>query len=311
MDVKDGKTTLFPNGHFYSPVVDTDELRARAEELWHRREELLPGIDFNLPAQRYVLEHVFPRHFPKFDYVAQQKDAIDAGGRQTYFIDNDQFSHIDAAALFVLLCELQPRRIVEAGSGFSTLLMVDVRNRFLAPGARIECIEPYPREFLLDPTYGISLVQKKIQDVPLSYFESIEAGDFLFIDTSHVCKTGSDVNYLFLKILPRLRPGVYVHVHDIFLPEEYPFRWVIEENRSWNEQYLLQAFLINNPKVKVLFGSGFARVMLTQQARDAVQGRVEIHGGSFWFQTIGDKSDGAFSTSSALQGAVPSEHEPA
>lgn len=285
MDAKDSKTSLFPNGHFYSPVVDTDELRGREGELWRRR-EVLPGIDLNPSAQRYVLEQVFPRHFPKFDYGAQQQDAVDAEGRQAYFTDNDQFSHIDAAALFVLLCELQPKRVVEVGSGFSTLLMVDVRNRFLGEGTRIECIEPYPREFLRDPAYGISLIESKIQNVPLAYFESLQSGDVLFIDTSHVCKTGSDVNHLFLEILPRLQPGVYVHVHDIFLPEEYPHSWAIDENRSWNEQYLLQAFLINNAKVKVLFGTGFARTAFLQQAKDAVQGKLELYGGSFWFRTV-------------------------
>lgn len=280
--------TLFESGHFYSPVVDTEDVRGRAKELWRYRQSL-PGIDLNPQSQMRVLSEWFPRHFPRFDYPRLQDEAIDVEGRQRYFIENDQFSHIDAAALFVMLCELKPRRVVEVGSGFSTLLMVDVRDRFLPPGTKIECIEPYPREFLKDPAYGISLVQKKIQDVELTYFDGLKAGDFLFIDTSHVCKTGSDVNHLFLEVLPRLAPGVYVHVHDIFLPEEYPVPWVIDENRSWNEQYLLQAFLIHNSRVRVVYSTGYARSVLTDEARKAVEERLEIYGGSFWFQIVDDR----------------------
>lgn len=285
MDLRNSKTSLFENGHFYSPVVDTEELRGREGQLWARR-ETLPGIDFRPDAQRHVLEQVFPRHFSKFDYVSRQEDSFDGDGRQRYFVDNDQFSHIDAAALLVLMCELQPRKIIEVGSGFSTLLMVDVRDRFLEHRVDIECIEPFPREFLKDPAYCISLVEAKVQDVPAQHFDRLESGDFLFIDTSHVSKTGSDVNYLFLEILPRLRPGVIVHIHDVFLPEEYPFPWVMEENRSWNEQYLLQAFLIDNPRIEMLYGTGYVRTALLEEARKAVEGKLEIYGGSLWFRVI-------------------------
>jgi hypothetical protein len=281
--------TLFPNGHFYSPVVDAGELRERKAALWRQR-DVLPGIDLNPESQRRFLEESFPRHFSGFTYPRAPEDAVDARGRQRYFVDNDQFSHIDAGALFVMLCELRPKRVVEVGSGFSTLLMVDVRDRLLDGASIIECVEPYPRHFLLDPAYGISLIQEKVQDVAPEYFEGLESGDVLFIDTSHVSKTGSDVNRLVLDILPRLKPGVYVHVHDIFLPEEYPPSWVLDENRSWNEQYLLQAFLINNSKAKVLYATGYARSVLTPLARTAVAGKLEIYGGSFWFRVIGDEA---------------------
>src|SRR5688500_4231982 len=171
MNSRDSKSTLFDNGHFYSPVVDTDEVRRRTTEWWRHRESL-PGIAMTPKSQRCVLEQSFPRHFPNVTYPRTAGEAVDADGRQWYFVDNDQFSHIDAAALFVLMCELKPKRVVEVGSGFSTLLMADVRNRFLPAGTRIECVEPYPRHFLLDPAYGISLVQEKVQEVPLEYFES-------------------------------------------------------------------------------------------------------------------------------------------
>ena len=234
-DPKPKIETLFENGHFYSPVVDPGELRARQAQIWSRRESPA-GIDFNREAHLELLATAFPKHLPNFNYPMAAADAVDGDGRQWYYLDNDQFSNLDAVSLFVMLCEIQPERVIEIGSGFSSLLMADVRRRFLRPTATIQCIEPYPREFLRDKGYGLELIESKLQDVPLGFFESLEPGDVLFIDSSHVSKTGSDVNYFFFDIVPRLPAGVYVHVHDIFLPNDYPFDWAVEQNRSWNEQ---------------------------------------------------------------------------
>jgi len=176
-------------------------------------------------------------------------------------------------------------RVIEVGSGFSSLLMADIRRRFFPEGLEIQCIEPYPRDFLRDPAYGLELIESKVQDVPLSFFESLQANDVLFIDSSHVAKTGSDVNYLVFEILPRLPSGVNVHIHDIFLPHDYPFRWVVEENRSWNEQYLVQAYLMFNQRTKVLFGSAYANTVLVDETLKALDGKVQLSGGSLWFQT--------------------------
>lgn len=275
---------LFEIGHFYSPIVNPGELRSRANEIWRPRDKLA-GIDFRPEMQLQVLERMFPEHFPHFNYPVAAVDAVDGDGRQWYFLDNDQFSNFDAASLFVLMRELRPKRVIEVGSGFSSLLMADVRRRFFPDACKIQCIEPYPREFLLDSGYGLELINSKVQDVPLSFFESLEAGDFLFIDSSHVSKTGSDVNYLIFEVLPRLAAGIFVHIHDIFLPSDYPLSWVIEENRSWNEQYLLQAYLMFNNKAHVVFGAGYARDVLIEQTRQAIQGKVDLYGGSFWFQT--------------------------
>ena len=88
-------------------------------------------------------------------------------------------------------------------------------------------------------------------------FTSLRENDILFIDSSHVCKIGSDVQFEFLEILPRLAPGVVVHVHDIFLPFEYPKTWVKDWHRFWNEQYLLQAFLCGNREFEVLWAGAW------------------------------------------------------
>lgn len=277
--------SLFENGHFYSPVVNPTDIEARRNEIWNWPQGAA-GIDFNREAQLDLLEHVFPKHLPNFNYPKAAADAVDDQGRQGYFLDNDQFSNLDAVCLFVMLCDVQPKRVIEIGSGFSSLLMADVRRRFLAPEAVIQCIEPYPREFLRDSSHGLELVQSQVQHVPLNFFQTLSPGDILFIDSSHVSKTGSDVNYLMFQVLPRLPTGVYVHIHDIFLPNDYPYKWVVEENRSWNEQYVVQAYLMFNPKVRVVFGSSYANSVLPEQTAQALKiARIPPFGGSLWLQT--------------------------
>ncbi|MGH8033008.1 MAG: class I SAM-dependent methyltransferase [Luteimonas sp.] len=274
--------TLFDNGHFYSPVVDPSLIRDRVGEIWRDRPQIL-GIDFNRAAHLKLLS-AFPRWLKDFNYPMAADDATDAEGRPGFFLENDQFSNIDARALFVMLREFKPRRVIEVGSGFSSLLMADVKRRFL-PLLSLQCIEPYPRSFLHDTSYGLELVKSKVEHVPMAFFESLRKGDFLFIDSSHVSKTGSDVNYLLFEVIPRLRPGVLVQVHDIFLPQDYPFEWVVKDNRSWNEQYLLQAYLMFNPKTRVVFGSSYVYHALPQEAADAIGPGVSTFGGSLWFET--------------------------
>jgi hypothetical protein len=180
--------------------------------------------------------------------------------------------------------------MIEVGGGYSSLLAMDVNERFLRNSLEFTCIEPYPRAFLRSGRPGLTeLVEERVENLPCEVFERLGAGDILFIDSSHVCKTGSDVHHLFLQVLPRLRPGVRVHVHDVFLPVEYPEEWVLGENRSWNEQYLLQAMLTHSARYRVIFGSSHAAVQYPERVEAALglpRGRV-FGGGSFWFETRG------------------------
>lgn len=273
---------LFEAGHFYSPVVQPTDVDSDSS-LWVRR-EALPGIDFRPASHLQVLEEFFPRHTPRFDYPMQASEALGEGGKQGFFLGNDQYSHFDAAVLFVLMCEFKPRRVIEVGSGFSSLLMSDVARRFLPDGCAITCIEPFPKDFLQDPHYGLQLVREKVQTLPLSFFDALQAGDLLFIDSSHVAKTGSDVNFLLLEVLPRLPPGVLVHVHDVFLPQEYPRSWVVHDNRSWNEQYMLRALLTHNDRMEVVFGTEYAKVALPEQTFKALES-IKPWAGSLWLRT--------------------------
>ena len=161
--------------------------------------------------------------------------------------------------------------MIEVGSGYSSLLSADINQRFLGGKMDFRCIEPYPRKFLKTGFDGLTeLIVSPVEAVPIGIFESLQASDVLFIDSSHVSKTGSDVNYLLLEILPRLNPGVVIHIHDVFLPGEYPEEWVLKHRRSWNEQYLVQALLIHSSGFEVLFSCSYAFSRFRDSVRDAL-----------------------------------------
>ncbi|MEP6998687.1 MAG: class I SAM-dependent methyltransferase, partial [Betaproteobacteria bacterium] len=192
----------FPPGHFYSPVVDPRTVeRAR---VWPYRPDLL-GIDFNDASHVRILRDEFPRFMHGFDYPS----ALDVTPTlSSFFRDNAQFAMLDAPALFVLLQAFKPAQIVEVGSGFSSLLMADVNRRFLGGDVSISCIDPYPPPFLRRPIDGIArVIERRVQDLSLGHFTDLRAGDLLFVDSSHVAKTDSDVNFLFFEVFPRLASG--------------------------------------------------------------------------------------------------------
>ncbi len=273
--------TCHPNGHFYSPVVDPAELNAT--RVWPPKPEIL-GIDFDDASHERILCEIFPRWMPHYDYREHLDEAMPAA---QFYTQNPAFSWLDARAYFVLLNEWRPRKLMEVGSGYSTLLAADINRRFLDNSLDITCIEPYPRDFLRDGVPGVSrLLEEKVQNVALDEFTALEAGDILFIDSSHVAKTGSDVNFLYFDVLPRLASGVRVHIHDIFLPHDYPREWVLDENRSWNEQYLLRALLMHSSAFRVVFGCSYAFWRfpdLVQAALAHPRGHA-FAGGSIWIE---------------------------
>jgi hypothetical protein len=269
------------NGHFYSPVVDPATLNAA--RVWPQHPQLL-GIDFNDASHQSILRETFPRFMVDYDYPEHETAKL-----TRFYTQNPLFSWLDSRTLFVLLRAWQPRHLIEVGSGFSTLLAADVNHRFLDNATEITCIEPYPQEFLRQGIAGITrLIEAKVQDVPLVEFDRLHAGDILFVDSSHVAKTDSDVNFIFFEILPRLAKGVRIHFHDIFLPHDYPREWVIEENRSWNEQYLLRALLMHSSAFRLLFGGSYAHWRFPELVRDALahpKGHI-LAGSSLWIERV-------------------------
>lgn len=274
-----GIKLLFPIGHFYSPIADPNDIRAREMEIWARRDAML-GINLNVAAQLALLKELSP-HLAGINYPVEQQ-----ANPRVYFYDNDQYPVLDAEFLYAALCYFQPRRMIEVGSGFSSLITADVNRRIFNRQLDFCCIEPYPRQFLIDGVDGITrLVCQKVEEVDTTFFDRLEAGDILFIDSSHVSKVGSDVNHLFFCILPRLKEGVLVHIHDIFLPDEYPKEWVIDQGRNWNEQYLLRAFLQYNSDWEIVWAAHFMATRYTEEVSSIFLRFPRLGGGgSFWLR---------------------------
>jgi hypothetical protein len=270
--------------HFYQPIPDT---RSLPETLWSRPSELI-GIDMNQRAQLNLL-----RTFSKFRDEFDRFPTAPPAERDRFYLGNGLFDGVDALVAYCMVRHFQPRLIIEVGSGFSSLALGEAssKNGF----APIICIEPSPRDFLRRGFPGLqTLIEKNVQEINLEFFSQLQSGDILFIDSSHAVKIGGDVNYLFLEILPRLKPGVIVHVHDIFLPFEYRRDWVMDEFRFWSEQYLLQAFLSFNLEFEILMANryvahkyvddlkvAFANLANLEAGRPA---SVRWRGGSFWMR---------------------------
>jgi hypothetical protein len=272
-----------PPGHFYSPIVDPAELAARRDTIWPRAPEIL-GIDFRPSEHRRILTEVFPRFAADYRYPDHESETT---SEDQFYTGNSQFSWLDSRALFVFLRELRPKRVIEVGSGFSSLLTADVNRRWFDGSIDVECIEPYPRPFLERGVPGLTrLTRERVENLDVDLFTKLEPNDILFIDSSHVAKTGSDVNFLYFEVLPRLRSGVRIHVHDIFLPADYPQSWVLHENRSWNEQYVLRALLMHSTAFRVMFACNYAFMRFPELVATAigVEPGKGFGGGSCWIE---------------------------
>ena len=231
--------------HHYQPIPDT---RAIPEQTWSKKTVI--GVDLNLSGQLRLLRSQFPAYKDEYNLIPIQKEKGNSG----FYIQNGRFEGLDPYAAYCLIRYFKPHRIMEIGGGYSSLLMA--RAALRNGSTRLETVEPYPVDFLEAGFPGLAVLHKeKVESLPFSFFDSLGYNDILFIDSSHVVKTGGDVNYLFLEILPRLKPGVIVHVHDINFPFDYPRNWVIDRQRFWSEQYLLQGFLTYNSEFEVLFSS--------------------------------------------------------
>ena len=270
--------------HFNQPIPDT---RSLPETVWSRPSELV-GIDMNEPRQRELL-----RSFSRFRDEYQRFPTGPTKEQNRFYLGNRLFDGVDALVAYCMVRHFQPRLIIEVGSGFSSLALGEAASKNGC--TPIICIEPFPRDFLRKGFPGLqTLIEKNVQEINLEFFSQLQSGDILFIDSSHTVKVGGDVNYLFLEVLPRLKPGVIVHVHDIFLPFEYRRDWVVDEFRFWSEQYLLQAFLSFNLEFEVLMANRylahkyrddlkvtFANLANLEAVRPSSLGWV---GGSFWMR---------------------------
>jgi predicted O-methyltransferase YrrM len=249
----------YPPGHFASPLPDHDEIERRHPAL--ARAENLPGIELRETEQLDLLGTIAGLA-RRIEFPAEPADG------HRYHFENAFYSYGDALLLSGMLQHLRPRRVIEVGSGFSSALMLDLRERSDAK-PELTFIEPFPTRLqaLLKPGDRATVIESPVQAVPLALFESLEANDVLFIDSSHVSKIGSDVNHLFFEVLPRLRAGVFVHVHDIFWPFEYPKAWY-DLGWAWNEAYLLRAMLAGGRRFRIRLFSSYLEAKRSDVLRD-------------------------------------------
>jgi hypothetical protein len=271
-----------PPGHFYSPHPSLLDLEAGGYSAAVDSSEVTVGIELNLAAQLTFFTEA-ARAAPRGPWHAEHR----AGLRHYY--SNDFFRFGDSNSVYHMASKFRPARIIEIGSGFSTACWLDSIDA-LGLRTSIACIEPHPnRLFQLcstdDLSSRIKLHKQPLQAMPGEMFEQLERNDILFIDSTHVSKCNSDVNCLFFSILPRLKPGVVVHFHDIFWPFEYPLGWY-REGRTWNEAYLLRAFLQFNAAFEILrFNSCLAQKFPDELAEYDPR-YVSDGGGSIWLLRV-------------------------
>lgn len=267
--------TFYPPGHYYSSIHSSDDL---LEYNTPSVDEPIPAVDMNVAQQQKWFD-LFIADADKVIFPAKQQEGF------RYYFENDYFGYNDGIICQLLIHQLKPKKIIEVGSGFSSALMLDMNDRFFNNSIDLKFIEPYPERLnsLLKPGEKIELFETTIQKMDLKFFEQLEANDILFIDSTHVSKYGSDVNKLFFEILPLLKKGVFIHVHDIHWAFEYHLPW-LQEGRAWNENYILRAFLQYNDAFSIQFFNSFAEKCFQNQFAQKLPEALKSKGGSIWLK---------------------------
>lgn len=266
------KLGVFPIvNHYYDPLFDYRKAGNRKSK---------STLAFNDAVQLALLEQL------NFDHELtttpkHQTDTIE------FHFNNGSFEDKDARLYYSIIRKNKPARIIEVGSGFSTLMAVKAvsKNKTEGSACEIICIEPYEMPYL--EKLNVKLIRKKVEDLDDSLFSALEANDILFIDSSHIIRTGGDVERLLLSIVPQVKSGVWIHIHDIFLPEDYPAHWLRDEFRMWNEQYLLEALLIGNPNFEIVFALNYLFINFPDKLLATFPGNLSKGDGgpgSFWIR---------------------------
>jgi hypothetical protein len=241
---------VFPiRDHYYEPLFNPAHLRKPLSE-----DRELPAIDWNVAEQLSVMQN--------FQFNHELKTfAVDGQNNRQFYYNNAMFGSGDAEYLYNVIRFFKPRRLIEIGSGQSTLLAMHAieENRRNDPASVCEhiCIEPYEAAWLDE--LAVKVIREPVEIIDKELFENLKVNDILFIDSSHMIRAQGDVLFEYLEILPILNSGVLVHIHDIFSPRDYPDEWISQQVRFWNEQYLLEAFLSFNSAFKIVGALNFLK----------------------------------------------------
>ena len=293
----------FMPGAFYSPIPSISEVKefifdslktetspielnlavaVGSPPRWKLKTETLPAIELN-PSKQLKLLDTFERFYQELPFTDKKREDI------RYYYNNGSYSYSDAIILYSMIRHLKPGSIIEVGSGFSSSVMLDTNELFMDNQISFTFIEPYPQllESLLikDDRKNVTIYEKRLQEIPMTVFKELRENDILFIDSTHVAKFNSDVNYAIHNILPSLAGGVYIHFHDIFYPFEYPLDWLLE-GRAWNEQYMLRAFLEYNKAFEVVMFNTYLTEMYEATIKNRFPLLYKNTGGSIWIKKL-------------------------
>lgn len=280
--IEDTGVKVVPN-NFYSNIPSIQEIE-NSYEYTDIEKSVPPYGECNIFSEpettRQLLEELVVY---SSEFVPQNDDDEDAP--EGFFWNNTQFSYSDAMSYYAFIRHFKPKKIVEIGSGFSTLIAIDAIQK--NGSGDITCIEPFPRPFI-EKSDKIDLLKVSAQNITSKWLnENLNDGDVLFIDSTHTVKTGSDCLHIYLRLLPEIKHDIYVHVHDVFLPFGMPIDWLLDHHIYWTEQYLLLAFLLDNHKASFLFGSSYHEWANEDLLKSFMHGRASPGGGSFWFKYCG------------------------
>jgi hypothetical protein len=271
-----------PPGHFYSPIVEPEPDSTYSFLNLEQVEQA--GINLRVEGQKDLL---FSPEFRRIYDELPFPELKSTGFR--FYYENPAYSYSDAITLFFMLRHCNPASIIEVGSGFSSALMLDTVDRFFSVPPSLTFIEPYPQLlrslFLANDHATCRVIDSDLQRVPLETFGSLGRNDILFIDSTHVAKSGSDVNYVFSQIIPSLSAGVLIHFHDMFSGFEYPEGW-ISEGRNWNELYVMRSFLQYNSSFEVVLFDELLGTLFPDLISEHYPLMARNKGGSIWLRKL-------------------------
>jgi hypothetical protein len=270
--------------HYYEPTYAESDLPTNTKSARN-----LPGIDFNEVGQLALLS--------QFCYSDELKQIPLHKSRDDQFgYLNNMYSFGDAEIYYSMVRHLKPQRIIEIGSGNSTLMaqLAIAKNKAENPNYSCTqiCIEPFEMAWL--ETTGVAVIRERVETVALSTFDVLEAGDILFVDSSHVIRPCGDVLREFAEIIPRIASDVYVQVHDIFTPFDYPEHWLRRERRLWDEQYLLESFLSFNKRFEIVCAANWLKHKHWDAFSNAcpmMRNNPDQVPGAFWFKSKSEEHD--------------------
>jgi hypothetical protein len=280
--LKDPTVNWVPPGHFYSPIAGMEDRERAIRSVGRRSETTIPGVRLHHDQQMKLIG-TLQTDIKRLPFLDCPNDL------NRYYFGAPTYGYTDASTCAAMLLHARPQRVFEVGCGWSSALLLDLNEAYFSSKLDLKFIEPFPkmlRRISRPGDLDNRLMEVPLQETPITLFETLERDDVLFIDSTHVSRVGSDVNYLFFEILPRIAAGVYIHFHDVFHPFEYPDVW-LREGRSWNEDYLLRAFLQYNSDFEVILFTNYLIETESSWFAKQLPRTMLDRGGNIWLRRCG------------------------